>query len=522
MFEVARTSILTRCKNPLAHKTRPISRTTRALIHQRKAYSTTPHTQDGRPFRMAVIGSGPAGFYTSYKVMSKIENAVVDMYEQLPVPFGLVRFGVAPDHPEVKNCQDKFEEVAQSPRFNFVGNITIGEQDGALPLETLVPHYDAILFAYGASRDRTLGIPGEDNLKGIYSARAFVGWYNGLPEYAGLAPDLTQGEEAVVIGQGNVAMDVARILLEDVDALRKTDITENAIATLSKSRVKRVRVVGRRGPLQAAFTIKEVRELVKLPSVGFHPVDTSLIPEDIKTLPRPPRRIMEVLKKGGVTPLGTASKSWSLDFCMSPTSFNPSLVSLDHIGSVTFEKTSLSPGPFDPAAKAVGTGVSVDVGASLAFRSIGYKSEAIPGFDKIGVPFDTDKGVIPNDHLGRVVDDHENWSDFKTAKHLPGIYCAGWVKKGPTGVIANTMDDAFSTADSIAMDWAAKSPFLNGSQSTGQGWDGIKAEAERRNCRRVSWADWKTIDAVEKEKGREAGKEREKFTIIDEMLAVLD
>jgi adrenodoxin-NADP+ reductase len=140
--------------------------------------------------------------------------------------------------------------VAASPRFNFVGNISIGDHTSALSLQSLIPHYDAILFAYGASRDRTLGIPGEDTVKGIYSARAFVGWYNGLPEYADLAPDLTQGEEAVVIGQGNVALDVARILLQDPDILNSTDITANAIETLQKSRVKRVRVVGRRGPLQ--------------------------------------------------------------------------------------------------------------------------------------------------------------------------------------------------------------------------------------------------------------------------------
>lgn len=150
----------------------------------------------------------------------------------------------------MQNCEAKFEEVAESPRFNFIGNIAIGDHAGALPLRTLLPHYDAILFAYGASRDRELNIPGENQLKGIYSARAFVGWYNGLPEYADLMPDLTQGEEAVIIGQGNVALDVARVLLQDPDVLSSTDITEYAIETLQKSRVKRVRVVGRRGPLQ--------------------------------------------------------------------------------------------------------------------------------------------------------------------------------------------------------------------------------------------------------------------------------
>ena len=231
---------------------------------------------------MAVLGSGPAGFYTAYKVMSSIENATVDMYESLPVPFGLVRFGVAPDHPEVKvkcflqnldvllipccpscshcsslifsyqNCRDRFEEVASSPRFTFIGNVAIGKD---LPLADLRPHYNAIVFAYGATKDRKLGIPGEDSLKGIHSARDFVGWYNGLPEHEALAPDLESGEEALILGQGNVALDVARTLLSDVNSLRKTDMTEYALDTLSKSRVNRVRVIGRRGPMQVCSFI---------------------------------------------------------------------------------------------------------------------------------------------------------------------------------------------------------------------------------------------------------------------------
>lgn len=471
---------------------------------------------------MAVIGSGPAGFYTAYKVMSKIENSMVDMYEQLPVPFGLVRFGVAPDHPEVKNCQDKFEEVAESPRFNFVGNISIGNGAGSLPLKTLLPHYDAILFAYGASRDRAVGIAGEDSLKGIYSARAFVGWYNGLPEYSDLAPDLTAGEEAVVIGQGNVALDVARILLQDPEILKETDITTNAIQTLRKSRVNSVRVVGRRGPMQGAFTIKEVRELMKFPSVAFHPIDTSLIPEDISKLPRPTKRLMEVLKKGSGASVSTAPKSWSLDFCLSPKSFNPRTESTSQLGSMSFEKTVLKPDPFASDAKAVGTGELADILASQAFRSIGYKSEPLSEFSELGIPFNDRSGIIPNDHLGRVVNDAADWTDEKRAKHLPGMYCAGWVKRGPTGVIASTMDDAFSTADSIAMDWYGKVPFLSAEGKDSLGWEGVKDEAEKRGCRRVSWEDWKKIDSVERSEGQNRGKVREKFTKVEDMLAVLD
>ncbi|TVY62860.1 NADPH:adrenodoxin oxidoreductase [Lachnellula suecica] len=521
MFEIAKPWVCTRCAQSLIRNTSLVSRT--RFVTQRRAYTVKPHAQDGRPFRMAVIGSGPAGFYTSYRVMSQIENSVIDMYEHLPVPFGLVRFGVAPDHPEVKYCQDKFQEVAESPRFNFAGNISIGNEEGQLPLETLFPHYDAILFAYGASKDRTLGIPGE-NLKGIYSARAFVGWYNGLPEYADLNPELTRGDEAVVIGQGNVAMDVARILLEDVDVLRKTDITENAIERLSKSTVKRVRIVGRRGLRQAAFTIKEIRELIKLPAVGFHPVDESLIPEDISTLPRPPRRIMELLKKGSDASLSTAPKSWSLDFRLSPKSFNSSSIWPNQLRSMTFEKNRLTPDPFDLAAAVSGTGEMVEIPAYTAFRSIGYKSEALPGSRDLGVPFDDRVGIITNDGFGRVID---KYMGSTIAPTFGGLYCAGWVKRGPTGVIASTMSDAFQTADAISQDWYAPgSRFLGDTleqgESTGLGWEGVKVEAEKRGCRRISWDDWKKIDLAEKKNGKAKGKPREKFTRLDDMLAVLD
>lgn len=208
------------------------------------AYSTA--TTSRGHLRVAIIGSGPAGFYTAHRLLNKVQDAVVDMYEQLPVPYGLVRFGVAPDHPDVKNCQDTFEEVAQSPRFNYVGNVCVGKDVKLLDMK---PHYDAILFSYGASEDKKLGIPGEDSA-GVYSAREFVAWYNGLPEFQGLKPNLQAGEQAIVIGQGNVALDVARILLSPIDTLRKTDIADHAIQTLSESKIKSVRVVGRRGPLQ--------------------------------------------------------------------------------------------------------------------------------------------------------------------------------------------------------------------------------------------------------------------------------
>ncbi|KAI1491350.1 nucleotide-binding domain-containing protein [Biscogniauxia mediterranea] len=484
----------------------------------RRSYSTA--SRHDRPFRMAVVGSGPAGFYTAYRVMSKNKNTKVDMFEALPVPFGLVRFGVAPDHPEVKNCQDKFEEVASSPDFTFIGNVAVGNTDNhfdgcTIPLAPLMRHYDAVVFAYGASKDKKLGIPGESGLKGIYSAREFVGWYNGLPEYAQLAPDLTQGDEAVIIGQGNVALDVARMLLENVDVLRKSDITETALETLSKSQIKRVHVVGRRGPMQAAFTIKEIRELMKLNGVGFHPIDMSLIPNEISKLPRARRRLMEIMVKGSSARVDDVNVSWSLDFCLSPTEFlgRPD----GSVRSTVFERTSLST-PFDPASSVTSTGEKLEIPSSVVFRSIGYKSVALPGFSEAGILFDDRKGVIQNDGLGRVLQkSHDNASSETQMSLLPGVYCSGWVKRGPTGVIASTMEDAFSTGDAIVADWNSEAPFLDNDRS--YGWEGLQSEVSKDKCQVIQWEDWKKIDKAEKERGRLIGKEREKFTSTAEMLA---
>lgn len=488
------------------------------LAGPRSFSSTAPAARrQDRPLRMAVVGSGPAGFYTAYRVMSRVQGTRVDMYEALPVPFGLVRFGVAPDHPEVKNCQDKFEEVAASPDFTFVGNVSVGATSAhaggcSVPLDALMRHYDAVVFAYGASRDRTLGIPGEAGLGGVYSAREFVGWYNGLPEFAGLAPDLTRGDEAVIIGQGNVALDVARMLLENVDVLRKSDITDAAIETLSKSRVKRVHVVGRRGPMQAAYTIKEVRELMKLRDVGFHPIDMNLVPDEISKLPRAQKRLMEIIVKGSAAKVDDASKTWSLDFCLSPSEFLGD--SSGNIKSTIFERTALET-PFDPASKVSGTGEKLEIPSALAFRSIGYKSVALPGFAEAGILFNDRKGTIQNDGLGRVF---TQAAGDNSPAHLGGVYCAGWVKRGPTGVIASTMQDAFSTGDAIAEDWASEASFL--SNESAQGWDGVKHAVDSHKCTVIAWEDWHKIDKAEKERGRLAGKEREKFTTTAEMLTV--
>ncbi|CRG88919.1 ferredoxin--NADP+ reductase [Talaromyces islandicus] len=506
------------------------------------AYATVTSPQHGRPFRVAVIGSGPAGFYASYRLLAKADDAVVDMYEQLPVPFGLVRYGVAPDHPEVKNCEEKFTEVASSPRFNFIGNTAVGSQ---LPFETLKPHYDAILFSYGASEDRELGIPGEDACKNVLSARAFVGWYNGLPEYRDLSPDLTSGEHAVVVGQGNVALDVARILLSDVDALRKTDISEHALEELAKSKVKRVRVVGRRGPMQAAFTIKEARELLQLPGVSFDPIRKELLPPDevVAKIPRAQKRLIQLLAKGSSNEASDTGKSWSLDFLLSPHSLHWSPVYPYRLSHTKFTRNDIvSDDPFAPDAKVKphtlsnGRAAEVNIPCNIFFRSIGYKSLPLPGFDYLGIQFDHRRGIIPNDGFGRVTSTSEAAEDSKTPldhthiSHIPGLYCAGWVKRGPTGVIASTMMDAFGTADSIAADWEAQKgsgdgqiSFLNSASggSSGLGWEGVRAEAHQRGLSPTSWADWQRIDSVERERGKEKGKIRDKFARVADMLNVV-
>ncbi|KAI9826280.1 MAG: NADPH-adrenodoxin reductase [Phylliscum demangeonii] len=446
------------------------------------------------------------------------------MYERLPVPFGLVRFGVAPDHAEVKNVQDRFTEVASSPRFNFVGNVTIGPK---MPLRTLKPHYDAILLAYGASKDQALHIPREGTLKGIYSAQSFVGWYGGLPDYAHLNPDLSVGEEAAVIGLGNAGLDVARILLTDVDELRKTDITSYALDALAKSRIKKVRVLGRRGVMQVELLSLLIRGL---PSAYFSaPLDPSLLPPAPAKLLRAPRRMVKLFAEGTAAKVSAATKSWELCPFHSPTAFYPSASDASQVGGITVAKQEIDgPNPNNPNADIRSTGETVDVPASIVIRSIGYSCQPLPGLADFGVPFDFLLGIIPNDGLGRVLKIPSEEPSAAVVSHVPGCYVAGWSKRGPTGVIASTMEDAFETAEAIVQDWRAQAPFLNDGgdadtgTGTGLGWQGVEAEALSNGLRRVSWADWEKIDAAERENGQREGKVRVKFPNVEEMLKVLD
>ena len=380
-----------------------------------------------------------------------------------------------------------------------------------------------------------MDIPGE-NLTGVLSARAFVNWYNGLPEYADLNPDLQSSDNAIVIGQGNVALDVTRILLSPLGDLQKTDISEHALEALSKSRIQDIKIIGRRGPLQAPYTIKELRELMTLPSVGFVPPPESwesLIQVDRKRLPRQLKRIAELLEKGGKTPMDKADKAWQLGYMRAPREF----LSTDNktLAAVGFEQTeyvsdiaSLITGEPQTDLNAVrglkvrDTGAKTMVSASVAFRSVGYKSQPLPGFEEIGLPFDSENGIIPNDRYGRVMSPDRGPGGSLTAGHVPGMYCAGWVKRGPTGVIASTLDDAFTTADIIVKDWQDHIDFHEGAGEKKSGWDAVKEEVQKRGIRSVSWQDWEKIDAEEIRRGREKGKEREKCKSVQQMLAILD
>lgn len=465
-----------------------------------RCYST-----DTSRLKIAIVGSGPAGFYTAWRLLKKLPHASIDMYESLPVPFGLSRFGVAPDHPEVKNCQETFEKVAEAPQFRLAGNVAVGTD---VPLRDLLANYNGLVFAYGAHKDRLLNVPGE-SLAGVCSARKLVAWYNGLPEFADLNPPLDGAEDVVVIGNGNVAIDVARVLSFDVSKFRSTDITDQAYEALKKSKIKRIRIVGRRGLLQSAFTTKEIRELVSDPRVMVDPLEPQYIDPYLPFLPileRPLKRVLEVLKRipqyneKREDPIRTLH----LDYLKSPIKFYESLNNPRLLSATEFEINSLIQNDLSDPATVSGTGETIKYKSELVFRSIGYRAEPLPGMQEAGIPFDARYGVIPN-NLGRVIGEHGP---------IRGLYVSGWVKSGPTGVIAKTMRESFEVAETILED------YIGGRIDAEHkpGYDGLRQSIKSRV---VSWDDWLKIDKMELDRGRRVGKTREKFATVKEMLEVL-
>jgi ferredoxin--NADP+ reductase len=451
------------------------------------------------PLTVAIVGSGPSGFYAAEALLKSGRAVRIDMFERLPAPFGLVRHGVAPDHAKLKEPIRIYDTIARAPAFRLLGNVTVGRD---VSVEELRAAYHAVLFCSGAESDRRLGIPGED-LPGSHTATEFVGWYNGHPDYRDRLFDLGQ-EIAVIIGQGNVAIDVCRILAKTVDELKHTDIAEHALDCLAASRIREIHLVGRRGPAQAKFTTKEFRELGELADCEpvLDPAALELNPESLKELEdrngAVAKKNLEVLKGFASRPPRATRRRVFLRFLLSPVELRGD----GRVEQVVLERNRLEGPPFQQAAR--GTGERVPQPCGLLFRSIGYKGVAIPG-----VPFDPGRGVFPT-REGRIVD--------AAGVPIPGLYAAGWIKRGPTGIIGTNRADGVATVNALLADFGGDGADL----APKPGAEGLPSLNGGRGPRVVSYADWLVIDRAEVARGAPKGKPREKFTSTAEMLALVD
>ena len=453
---------------------------------------------EGNPLKVAIIGSGPSGFYATEALLKSDVNTQIDMYERLPVPYGLVRSGVAPDHPKLKQAIKVYAKIAESPGYRFFGNVTIGKDIQVSDLKNL---YHAIIFTCGAESDRRLGIPGED-LNGSYTATEFVGWYNGHPDYRDRNFDLSH-DTAVIFGQGNVAADVSRILAKTRDELKHTDIAEHALDALDKSNIKHIYVIGRRGPAQAKFTSKELKEFGELDDC-----DPILTAEELKLNAQSETELEDKANAGNKkvydlfqgfseqNPSENKKRRVYFTFLKSPVE----ILGQDCVESVRLETNALSGDAFNQSAR--GTGEYTEIKTGIVFRSIGYKGVAIPG-----VPFDEKRGIIPNTD-GRVTDEN--------GTPVPGLYVAGWIKRGPSGIIGTNRADSVATVKALIDDLE--------SQNESQEKPGAEAAINLlrdNNINFINFSDWKKIDDKEIAHGEPKGKPREKFTYIQEMLDVI-
>lgn len=445
--------------------------------------------------RLAIVGAGPTGFFLADKLLGQEAVPVaVDLFERLPTPFGLVRYGVAPDHEKIKNVTRTFDKLAARPGFRFFGNVAVGEH---LTLDDLRRHYHLVAFTTGAQTDRRLGIPGED-LTGSHPATEFVAWYNGHPDFCDRQFDLSV-ERAVVIGVGNVAVDVARILAKSADELAKTDIADHALEALRHSRIQEVVLVGRRGPAQAAFTNPEVKELgelegadvaARLDEVTLDPVSETWLSreEDQAAI----RRKVEILQDYARREPKGKPRRLVLRFLASPTE----ILGDDHghVRAIRLVRNRLV--ERDGSIAAESTGAAEEIPAGLVFRSVGYK-----GVPVAGLPFEERKGTIPN-AAGRVL---------QAGEAMTGCYVAGWIKRGPSGVIGTNKPCAAETAEVMLADAAA------GKTLTPEA-DDIGALLRSRQPDLVTWADWLRLNEDETARGKAAGRSRVKRTTVKEML----
>ena len=425
---------------------------------------------------IAIIGSGPAGYYTAEAAQKQWGDAVqVDIFDRLPVPYGLIRSGVAPDHQSIKGVSRRYEAVALSDNVRFVGNVTVGPDISIAELQGL---YDAVVLATGAPHDKRLGLPGED-LPNVHGSAAFVGWYNGHPQFANLDPDLT-GEAAVVIGNGNVALDVARILAKTRAEFAGSDIVAHALDRLDTSRLTRITILGRRGPHQIAMTPKELGELGHL--ARARPiVDAADLPDlaqDAALDPGQRKSVTHLRSFAG----SAADKPVEIvfDFFAAPRAI---LAGEDgKVAAVEVERTRLD------GSRAVGTGELYRISASLVVACIGYQTSPIPG-----VPFDQNNGRFANDE-GRI---------------LPGLYCVGWARRGPSGTIGTNRPDGFGIVEKIAAD------IEESGKAGGAGFDELAAA---RKLAIVEFHEWQKIEEAETQRARDNAP-REKFVNLHEMIA---
>jgi ferredoxin--NADP+ reductase len=461
---------------------------------------------DNPPIRVAVIGSGPAGFYTAGHLLKDPSGPFeVDMLERLPTPFGLVRSGVAPDHPKIKSVTRIYEKTAAHPRFRFFGNVHFGEH---ISREDLLAHYHAIVYATGSPSDRSLGIPGED-LPGSHAATDFVGWYNGHPDQTDLEVALHSAERALVIGNGNVALDVARMLVLAPSELAPTDTADHALDVLAHSRICEVVVVGRRGPAQAAFTNPELLELGELSDadVVVDPAELEralAVPDPDAESNATSRRNVEILRSYASRPPSGHRKRIVLRFLLSPTALHPD--ASGRLGTVELIRNELVRAP-GGGLRAQPTGERETIPAGLAFRAIGYRGIPLPG-----VPFDERTAVIPND-AGRVIDP-------STGAPLRGEYVVGWIKRGPSGVIGTNKKDAQQTVDAILADLVSANGDTRLLTPGSPDPAAVESVLRARQPELVTYAGWSEIDRHERALGESSGRPRVKLTRIEEMLRV--
>lgn len=451
-----------------------------------------------RPLRVAIIGAGPSGFYAAGALLQqKAVQVTVDMFERLPTPHGLVRYGVAPDHQKIKSVSKVYDRTAADPRFRFYGNVDFGSD---ITHADLRHYYDQIIYAVGAQSDRKLNIPGED-LAGSLSATEFVAWYNGHPDFADLDLDLS-GNTAIVVGVGNVAMDVARILAKTVDELKTTDITDAALEKLATSNIKDIYVLARRGPAQVKFTPPEIKEFGELAvaEVVVDPAALELDPAseaeaagDSET-----QRNLEQLRNFSIQPLSGKERRVHFCFLASPVEI---LGEEGKVSAVRIEKNELR-ADASGYINAYGLGEFETIEASLVLRSVGYKGIALEN-----VPYDKRSGTIPNE-LGRV-------KNPETNEQIMGEYVVGWAKRGPSGVIGTNKPDAVETVQTMLSDLPNITPAPFSDPAA------IDALLEERRLDFVTIEGWRILDELEVTKGQAQGRPRVKFTRIQEMLEAL-